>query len=103
MVAGTGAELVVLLDHLVAGFACGVRVDAEGADPERNPHRDRDGVAVEALELVQVDRAVPGAVHAVTATASRTRRPSRAMPSSISVGVAYENASRMAVSPPPSQ
>ncbi len=88
VVAGAGAELVVLLDHLVARFACGVSVDPEGADPERDPHRNRDGVAVEALELVQVGGAVAGAAHAVTATASRTRRPSLAMPSSISAGVA---------------
>ena len=88
VVARTGAELVVLLDHLAARLARGVGVDAEGADPERDPHRDRDGVAVEALELVQVGGAVAGAAHAVTATASRTRRPSLAMPSSISAGVA---------------
>ena len=83
-----GAELVVVLDQRAARLARGVGVDAEGADPERDPHGDRDGVAVEALELVQMTGAVRRAVHAVTATASRTRRPRRAMPSSISVGVA---------------
>jgi hypothetical protein len=37
--AGAAAELVVLLDQLIARLLRPVRVDAEGADAERTPQR----------------------------------------------------------------
>jgi hypothetical protein len=37
--ARSAAELVVLLDQLIAGLLRPVRVDAEGADPEGTPER----------------------------------------------------------------
>ena len=39
VVAGAGAETVVVIDHLAAHLAAGVGVDAEGSDPERDPDR----------------------------------------------------------------
>ena len=83
---GAGSELVVLLDHPPARLAEPVGVDAECVDPERDPDRDRVELPRETVELVELGGLERRPAHAATASASRTSRPSREMPSSIASG-----------------